>query len=531
VVIEPWLTDQWFVDAATLAKPAIEAVETGRTRFVPKHWENTYFEWMKNIQPWCISRQIWWGHQVPAWYGPDGAVFVELSEAAAADAAVRHYGHAVELTRDSDVLDTWFSSGLWPFSTLGWPEKTPELARYYPTDVLVTGLDIIFFWVARMMMMGLHFMGDVPFREVYIHALVRDEKGQKMSKSKGNVIDPLGLVDAFGCDALRFTLAALAAQGREIRMSESRVEGYRNFVTKLWNAARFCEMNGCAPVADFHPAQAKERVNRWIASSVSRLGAEVAEAIAAYGFNQAASLLYGFVWNSFCDWFVEFAKPILQGADEAAKAETRATAAWVMQQILHFLHPFMPFVTEELWEQFGSAPDMLVRRAWPTPNFADAEASSEMEWLIRLIAAVRTARGEMNVPPSARLSLLVKGASAETQRRLATHRDIIHALARVGSVEIAEDAAAKGALQVVVDEATVLLPVGDVIDLAQERARLDKDRAKLDGEIGKIDAKLANPAFVAKARPEVVDEQRERRDGLAEARSRLTEALARLDLA
>jgi valyl-tRNA synthetase len=528
VVIEPWLTDQWFVDAATLAKPAVAAVETGRTRFVPRHWENTYFEWMKNIQPWCVSRQIWWGHQVPAWYGPDGTIFVEMTEAEAAAAAAAHYGRAVDLSRDPDVLDTWFSSALWPFSTLGWPSPAPALKRYYPTDVLVTGFDIIFFWVARMMMMGLHFMGDVPFREIYIHALVRDEWGHKMSKSKGNIIDPLNLIETYGCDALRFTLAALAAQGRDIKLAESRVEGYRNFATKLWNAARFSQMNACRPVPGFDPAASRQRINRWVAGKLAEAVARVAGAIEAYRFNDAANAAYQFVWNTFCDWYVEFAKPILQGDDAAAIAETRATAAWVLGGILRLLHPFMPFITEELWTQFGDAGGLLINARWPAFDFHDAAAEDEMDWLVKLISSVRAVRAEMNVPAGARVPILVRGASQPTQRRLATHRDIIVTLARAAAIEVVEEAESEGAVQVVVDEATLLLPLADVIDLSQERARLAKEIAKLSDDIDKVDRKLANEAFVAKAPPEVVEEQRERRDEWAAARGKLEEALGRL---
>ena len=528
VVIEPWLTDQWFVDAATLAKPAIAAVEEGRTRFVPKHWENTYYEWMRNIQPWCISRQIWWGHQVPAWYGPDGTFFVAMDEAEADRLAAAHYGSAVALKRDDDVLDTWFSSALWPFSTLGWPDRTPALARYYPTDVLVTGFDIIFFWVARMMMMGIHFMGDVPFRDIYIHALVRDERGQKMSKSKGNIIDPLGLIDTYGCDALRFTLAALAAQGRDIKLAESRVEGYRNFATKLWNAARFCQMNECLPVASFDPAAVTLRVNRWIVGKLTEAVAKVAQGIEAYRFNDAANAAYQFVWNSFCDWYVEFAKPLLQGADEAAKVETRATAAWVLGRILHILHPFMPFITEELWEQLGDGGGRLIAARWPQPAFQDGAAEGEMDWLVRFISAIRAVRAEMNVPPSARVTLLVKGAGADTLRRLADHRDIILTLARAGALDIVAEASSKGAVQVVVDEATVVIPLAEVVDLAQEKARLAKEIARLSGEIDKVDKRLGNEGFVAKAPAEVVEEQRERRNEWAVVRDRLSEALSRL---
>jgi len=529
VVIEPWLTDQWFVDALTMAKPAIEAVESGKTRFVPKHWENTYYEWMRNIQPWCISRQIWWGHQVPAWYGPDGLFFVEETEAEAQAAANAHYGKQVELVRDTDVLDTWFSSALWPFSTLGWPEQTPALDRYYPTDVLVTGFDIIFFWVARMMMMGLHFMGDVPFKDIYIHALVRDEKGQKMSKSKGNVMDPLDLIDKYGCDSLRFTLTALAAQGRDIKLAEGRVEGYRNFTTKLWNAARFCQMNQCSPVEGFDPAAVKETVNRWIVGKLGEASDRIALSLDGYRFNDAANAAYQFVWNGFCDWYLEFAKPIFQGDDEAAKAETRATTAWVLDQILHLLHPFMPFITEELWEQLAEGrATKLISSFWPEQRSKDANADAEMEWLVKLISSVRAVRAEMNVPPSAKMPLLIKGASEQTKARLATHDNIILTMARSSGVQLVEDAPTKGTVQVVVDEATVLLPLADVIDLAQEKNRLAKEVAKLVAEIEKVDKKLSNEAFIAKANPEVVEEQRERRSEWDAAKAKLEEALSRL---
>src|ERR1700704_3377510 len=339
VVLEPYLTEQWYLNVTPLAEKAVQAVEKGRTRIVPEQWQNVYFNWMRNIQPWCISRQLWWGHQIPAWYGPDGEIFVEETQTEARASAAKHYGREVALKRDEDVLDTWFSSALWPFSTMGWPDKTPELKRYYPTSVLVTGFDIIFFWVARMMMMGIHFMGDVPFPDVYIHALVRDERGQKMSKSKGNVVDPLGLIDEFGADALRFTLAAMAAQGRDIKLSTQRVEGYRNFTTKLWNAARFAEMNGCATVADFDPKSVKQTLNRWIANETQKASIEITEAIESYRFNEAAGAAYRFVWNIFCDWYLELAKPVLAGSDEQAKIETRAMTAWVRDEILKLLHP------------------------------------------------------------------------------------------------------------------------------------------------------------------------------------------------
>ena len=535
VVIEPWLTDQWFVDAATLAKPAVEAVESGKTRFVPKHWENTYFEWMRNIQPWCISRQIWWGHQVPAWYGPDGTFFVEETEEEAVAAAAKHYGKPVDLVRDSDVLDTWFSSALWPFSTLGWPDQTPELGRYYPGDVLVTGFDIIFFWVARMMMMGIHFMGDVPFKDIYIHALVRDEKGQKMSKSKGNIIDPLDLIEKYGCDALRFTLSALAAQGRDVKLAEGRVEGYRNFATKLWNAARFCQMNECHPVAGFDPKTVKGTVNRWIIAKTAEVADKVANSIETYRYDAAALGAYQFVWGSFCDWYLEFAKPIFTGADEAAKAEARATAAWVLEQILHILHPLMPFITEELWQQTAERTESLMLRSWPKlDGLQAAEAEAEMDWVVRIISTVRAVRAEMNVPPGSQVDLLVSGIAAEKLAWAKTHHDLITRLARLSAFDAqapadrVAQASSQGAAQMVVDEATLVMPLAGIIDLDKERARLDKEIARLESEIAKVDKKLGNADFVAKARPEVVEEQHERRAEWTASIANLREALERL---
>ncbi|MAU60404.1 MAG: valine--tRNA ligase [Parvibaculum sp.] len=533
VVIEPYLTDQWYVDAATLAKPAIDAVERGETVFVPKNWEKTYFEWMRNIQPWCISRQLWWGHRIPAWYGPDGEVFVAYSDEEAAELAQKHYGKAVELTRDEDVLDTWFSSGLWPFSTLGWPDKTPELQRYYKTDVLVTGFDIIFFWVARMMMMGLHFMNEVPFHTVYIHALVRDEKGQKMSKTKGNVIDPLQIIDEYGADALRFTLAAMAAQGRDIKLATSRVEGYRNFGTKLWNAARFCEMNECVRVEGFDPAKVKQTVNKWIAGEAERTSAEITEAIEAYRFNDAANAAYRFVWNVFCDWYLEFIKPLLMGENEEAKAETRATAAWALDRILLMLHPFMPFVTEELWQRTGEKgpkrETMLVTAPWPARiGLGDASADAEMDWVIRFISEVRSVRAEMNVPAGAKIALLIKDANETSLARLERHRSLIDRLARLSSVEIAADIP-HGAVQLVLDEATLILPLADVIDLKAETARLRKELDKLEGEVKKIDAKLGNAKFLAGAPEHVVEEQRERKADAEAAIAKFADALKRLE--
>jgi len=528
VVIEPWLTEQWYVNAAELAKPAIAAVEKGDTAFVPKNWEKTYYEWMRNIQPWCISRQLWWGHQIPAWYGPDGTVFVEETENLALREAERHYGTRVMLTRDEDVLDTWFSSALWPFSTLGWPDETPELKRHYKTDVLVTGFDIIFFWVARMMMMGLHFMKEVPFHTVYIHALVRDEKGQKMSKSKGNVIDPLELIDAYGADALRFTLAAMAAQGRDIKLSKQRVEGYRNFGTKLWNAARFAEMNGVAHDPNHDPLAARVTVNRWIAGETARTEARVRAALEEFKFNEAAGALYQFVWNVFCDWYLELIKPILTGTDEAAKAETRATAAWVMDQILILLHPFMPFVTEELWQQTGKRDNWLIVTNWPAyKGLGDAAADAEMEWVIRFISEVRSVRAEMNVPAGAKIGCVLVSANSETRRRADAWENEIMRLARLSSISF-EDSVPKASAQIVLDEATVALPLEGVIDFAAEKTRLSKELEKIAKDTAAIDGRLNNPGFVAKAPPEVLEESRERKAELEARKAKVDEALARL---
>jgi valyl-tRNA synthetase len=533
VVIEPWLTDQWYVDAEKLAGPAIEAVEQGRVTFVPRNWENTYFEWMRNIQPWCISRQIWWGHQIPAWYGPDGHIFVEMTEDLARASAKNHYGNDTELRRDSDVLDTWFSSALWPFSTLGWPEQTSELARYYPTDVLVTGFDIIFFWVARMIMMGLHFMDEVPFHTVYIHALVRDEAGQKMSKSKGNIIDPLGLIDEYGADALRFTLAAMAAQGRDIKLSTNRVQGYRNFATKIWNAARFCEMNECALDPEFDPTAVKFTVNRWIAGEVKKTATSVATAIEAYKFNDAAGVLYQFSWGTFCDWYLEFIKPVLMGDDGAEKSEAQATAAWALGQILHLMHPFMPFLTEEIWSLLSAEKaEMLIISNWPELDGVEVEdqVSNDMDWTIRLIGQIRTVRSEMNVPAKAEIPMILRGASGDSARKLEDHRGEIMRLARISEVSTsgADAEIPEGSAQIVHDEAAVVLPLGGVIDIAQERARLEKERAKVAGTIAGIEKKLANKAFVNKAPDQVIATQHERKAAAQATFEHLTEALNRL---
>ncbi len=528
VVLEPYLTEQWYLNVKPLAEKAIAAVETGRTKFVPENWSNVYFNWLRNIHPWCISRQLWWGHQIPAWYDEDGNVFVANSE----EEAVAQAGGKA-LTRDTDVLDTWFSSALWPFSTLGWPDETTELKRFYPTSVLVTGFDIIFFWVARMMMMGLHFMDDVPFDTVFIHTRVLDEKGQKMSKTKGNVVDPLELIDEYGADALRFTLALAAGQGRDMRIGPARVEVNRNFATKLWNAARFCEMNECVTSQGFDPALVKLTVNRWIVAETARASAEITAALQALRFNEAAGTAYHFVWDVFCDWYLEFLKPVLNGIDADAKAEARACAAWVRDTIIAMLHPFMPYITEELWARTAEhalpRASLLIEGDWPDLSAlpANADAHAEMQWMIDLISGVRSIRAEMNVPVSAKPALLLKDASSQTKARVDGHRDVILTMARVASVQ-AEETLPKGTAQFVLGEATVGLPLGDVIDFVKERQRLEKDLKKAVDEVARFDAKLGNEQFVAKAPEDVLTEQREKRAEAAALVQRLEEAVKRL---
>ena len=531
VPIEPLLTDQWYVNAAEMAKPAIDSVREGRTAIVPKTWEKTYYDWMENIQPWCISRQLWWGHQIPAWYGPDGEIFVEKSEAEALASAEKHYGKPTELTRDPDVLDTWFSSALWPFSTLGWPDKTPELETYYQTDVLVTGFDIIFFWVARMMMMGLHFMDEEPFHTVYVHALVRDKNGAKMSKSKGNVIDPLELIDEYGADALRFTLAIMAAQGRDVKLDPARIAGYRNFGTKLWNATRFAQMNGVKADKNFKPEQAKLAVNRWILTELTQAANAITAGITSYRFNEAASAAYRFVWNQFCDWYLELLKPIFMGDDEAEKAEAQACAAYCLDEIYRLLHPFMPFMTEELWALTageGEKRDSVLALAqWPELSFEDNEAATDVNWLIDLVNGIRSVRSEMNVPPSAKAPLTVLEASAQTKERFERHDAAIKRLARVENVEFS-DAAPKGSAQLVIGEATACMPLGSLIDLSAETARLTKEAGKIDAEMQKINAKLSNEKFVANAREDVVAAERARLVELQEAAEKVALAQKRI---
>src|SRR3954447_22364888 len=578
VVIEPYLTDQWYVDARTMAQPAISAVRRGATTFVPKNWEKTYFDWMENIQPWCISRQLWWGHQIPAWYGPDDKVFVAETEEEAVGHALSYYveqevitpeqAHEMALdpakregfiTRDEDVLDTWFSSALWPFSTLGWPDETPEVQRYYPTNVLVTGWDIIFFWVARMMMMGLHFMKEAPFSTVYIHRLVRDEKGAKMSKSKGNVIDPLGIIDDFGADALRFALARGAAHSHDIKLSPQLVETNRNFATKLWNACRFAEMNGCEKPDGFDPTAAKETLNRWIAHETSRTTREVSDAIEGYRFNDAANAIYRFVWNVYCDWYVELAKPVLMGEEGAAKSETRAMTAWARDEILKLLHPFMPFITEELWAVTAKRDGLLVLAEWPRKasslteeqiaamalagpgepliapviaaldagDFSDPAAEAKIGWVVDLVTAIRSVRSEMNIPPATLIPLVLSGASRETKERAQRWNDTVKRLARLADISFA-DRPPEGAVQLLVRGEVVAMPLKGVIDLSAEKARLDKEIVKADADIKRVDAKLGNEKFVANAPEEIVEEEKEKREAAVARKAKILEALERL---
>jgi valyl-tRNA synthetase len=596
VVIEPWLTDQWYIDAATLAKPAIEAVRTGAIRVVPKSWEKTWFNWLENIQPWCVSRQLWWGHQIPAWYDESGNVFVaETEEEAQAEAG------GVALRRDQDVLDTWFSSALWPFATLGWPEDAefglshrgrgqgegvpaskinPEapnaspppssqeegarwssapgskLARHYPNDVLISGFDIIFFWDARMAMQGLHFMKEVPWKTLYLHGLVRDAKGQKMSKSKGNTVDPLGLIDLYGADALRFTLAAMESQGRDIKLDEKRVEGYRNFATKLWNAARFCQANGIGAAASLQPPTCNLPVNRWIISETVKTVQQLDLALTELRFDESANTIYHFVWDRFCDWYLELIKPILSPlqpaggerreskAAQAAPAspnspsldpirereanETRAVADWVLDQILVMLHPFMPFITEELWNALGERPYPLILAKWPMPDSRalDSEAGPEIDWLVRLVSGIRAARAELNVPPGAKLDLHVRDAGPVTQTRLARHEAALKRLARVKT--LGSEAPTGGAAQIVVDEATYMLPLEGVIDLDTERARLAKASEAAEKERDALAARLANASFVKRAKPEAVEKARADHTEKSSDAERYRAALARL---
>ena len=513
VPIEPWLTDQWYCNAKMLAQEPIKAVQEGRTKFVPKNWENTFFEWMKNIQPWCISRQLWWGHQIPAWFGPDGQVFVEETEEVAVAEAEKYYGEAVILKRDEDVLDTWFSSALWPFSTLGWPNQTKELEKYYPGEVLVTGFDIIFFWVARMMMMGLHFMKEVPFQTVYIHALVRDEKGQKMSKSKGNVLDPLDLIGKYGSDALRFTLAAMAAQGRDIKLAEGRIEGYRNFATKLWNAARFAQLNSCSYEPAFQPNLVVSKVNKWIISETVQMVRNIEIAIASYRFNDAANIIYQFSWATFCDWYLEFTKPLLANSEDVLLKETRATTSWVLKQIFNSLNPLMPYITEELWEQFEFG-GLLINEEWPTfdDNLIAPDATKEISWVIALINEIRSTRSAANINVKSRVQVLMKRFDKERISYVEANEELIIRLGNLESLKSTKDDFPKGTIQSVVEGNLFGLVIKEDIDVKSEKDRISKDLIKIKREMEKFESKLSNEKFLEKAPEKVIRETRKRLD-------------------
>lgn len=527
VVIEPFMTKQWFVDTPTLAKPAAQAVRDGRTKFVPEQYENMYFAWVDNQLPWCISRQLWWGHQIPAWYDEDGTVYVAENEADAQAQA----GEGVALTRDADVLDTWFSSALWPFSTLGWPDKTPELSAHFPGDTLVTGFDIITFWVSRMMMFSLFLMDDVPFKDVYIHALVRDSKGQKMSKSKGNVMDPIDLIEKYGTDALRFTLAALCAQGRDIRLAEDRLEGYRNFVTKLWNASKYAEMNNCEYDPSFDPASATYTPNQWIIGEVANAASAFEEALSTYRFNDAANGLYHFVWGTFCDWYLEFTKSSLTNEDENA-TEIRKTTAWVLQQIYILLNPIMPYVTENLYAQRVSDEKLLIEMEWPSyaPSLNEGCASKKMDWLIRIIGEIRSVRADMHVPGGAKIPLMVKDACENSKEGFKAFDEILKRMARLESIEFVEDAP-KGAIQTIVDKITLILPIADIIDLDAEKDRLKKQLAKLEDDIKKVSQQLDNKNFVERAPAEVIAEKEEQREMAKSTHEKVSAALKQLEAA
>ncbi|MGF7147460.1 valyl-tRNA synthetase [Sphingomonas zeicaulis] len=517
VVIEPWLTDQWYVDAKTLAGPALDAVRNGDIRVVPETWKKTWYNWLENIQPWCVSRQLWWGHQIPAWYDEDGNCYVAEDEGAAQAQAGNK-----KLFRDPDVLDTWFSSALWPFGTLGWPDQTTALDRHYPNDVLISGFDILFFWDARMAMQGLHFMKEVPWKTLYLHGLVRAADGSKMSKSKGNTVDPLGLVDRFGADALRFTLAAMESQGRDIKLDEKRVEGYRNFATKLWNASRFCQANGIGASATIEPPAAERAVNRWILAETVATVQKLDLALTDLRFDESANTIYQFVWATFCDWYLELIKGQIDD-------ETKAVAGWVLDQILVMLHPFMPFITEELWHAMGERPYDLILAKWPMADARaiDPTAQAEIDWLIRLVTEVRAARSELNVPPGAKLAAYVQDSAQLTNERLERALPMLQRMARLECV-LADPAPAGGAAQIVVDEATYVLPLEGVIDVDAERARLAKALAAAQKERDGLAGRLNNPAFAEKAKPEAVAKAREDHAAKTAEAERLGAALARL---
>ena len=529
VIIEPWLMDQWYVDAAILAKPAIKAVKEERTKFVPRNWDKTFFEWMNNIQPWCVSRQLWWGHRIPAWFGPDNKIFVESNQTDAEKAAEEYYGKKVILTQDEDVLDTWFSSALWPFSTLGWPDKTPDLEKYYPTSVLVTGFDIIFFWVARMMMMGIHFMDkEVPFKEIYIHALVRDDKGQKMSKSKGNVLDPLVLSEQYGADSLRFTLTAMAAQGRDIKLSEERIAGYRNFSTKIWNGCKFLEFNDCILDLNTNLNEIHLPVNKWIVHLHNQLNIKVKASIQDYKFNDAADVIYQFIWKDYCDWYIEFIKPILvNNNDQTSMIETRFVSINVMKNVLLMLHPIMPYVTEEIFEKLFKSPQLVISSAWPELMFKDLNLTNSIDLSIKLISEVRSLRVEKNIPLKSRPNLILKNVNLDKKQFISNNTDLITNLAKLDKITFSniDNNQNDNFIVSTVDEITLMIPLEGLFDLELEKNRLNKELSNIKSEIEIINKRINNSNFINKAPSEIVEEVKKKQNIFIKKKEEIEKAL------
>ena len=529
VIIEPWLMDQWYVDAAILAKPAIKAVKEERTKFVPRNWDKTFFEWMNNIQPWCVSRQLWWGHRIPAWFGPDNKIFVESNQTDAEKAAEEYYGKKVILTQDEDVLDTWFSSALWPFSTLGWPDKTPDLEKYYPTSVLVTGFDIIFFWVARMMMMGIHFMDkEVPFKEIYIHALVRDDKGQKMSKSKGNVLDPLVLSEQYGADSLRFTLTAMAAQGRDIKLSEERIAGYRNFSTKIWNGCKFLEFNDCILDLNTNLNEIHLPVNKWIVYLHNQLNIKVKASIQDYKFNDAADVIYQFIWKDYCDWYIEFIKPILvNNNDQTSMIETRFVSINVMKNVLLMLHPIMPYVTEEIFEKLFKSPQLVISSAWPELMFKDLNLTNSIDLSIKLISEVRSLRVGKNIPLKSRPNLILKNVNLDKKQFISDNTDLITNLAKLDKITFSniDNNQNDNFIVSTVDEITLMIPLEGLFDLELEKNRLNKELSNIKSEIEIINKRINNSNFINKAPSEIVEEVKKKQNIFIKKKEEIEKAL------
>jgi len=532
VIVEPWLMDQWYVDAKKMAIPAIKAVEDSKTTFIPKNWDKTYFEWMRNIQPWCVSRQLWWGHRIPAWFGPDNKVFVEPGEQEALVAAEAFYGEKVELIQDEDVLDTWFSSALWPFSTLGWPESTDDLTKYYPTSVLVTGFDIIFFWVARMMMMGLHFMDkEVPFKEVYIHALVRDEKGQKMSKSKGNVLDPLDLSSKYGADSLRFTLAAMAAQGRDIKLSEERIAGYRNFSTKIWNGCKFLEFNSCIDNIDKNISNIDLEVNKWIINLYNDLNIKVKTAIKEYKFNDAADALYQFIWKDYCDWYIEFIKPILNNSENLKELEeTKYISINVMKNVLLMLHPIMPYVTEEILENLFKSSNFAISSTWPEPIHSELTSTNSIDLIIKIISSIRSLRVEKNIPQNAKINILLKNADEHKREIITSNTSLITNLAKINNITFVSEELTQSENFIIstIDELVLMIPLDGLIDTEAEKNRLNKELSNINNEIDQISKRLNNQMFIDKAPSNVVEEVKSKQKIFNQRKSEIEKALINL---